>query len=232
MRTVLPQKALLGTSMKESRPWRVHDLTGRRFGRLVAIRPVGQTRSRNTTWLFRCDCGGTTVRTKNEAAKPNARCSSRCRLGRRTKHGFRPKSGRTKEYSSWLAMKARCLNPKHIHYDKYGGAGITIDPAWIDSFECFLRDVGRCPDDCNSLDRRDNTKGYFKENVRWSSPGRQANNRAGNIIVTANGITEALAQACRRYGIKYTTAKRRLERGLSGDTVFAPVVPSNEQHRR
>jgi hypothetical protein len=211
---------LLGSDMKDSRPWRVEDLTGKRFGRLVAIRPVGQTKSRNTTWLFRCDCGGNTITTKDTAARPNAGCG--CQLGKKIKHGHRPKSGKTREYTSWQSMKARCLNPKHIAYDKYGGAGITIDPAWIKSFKAFLQDVGPCPEDCNSIDRKENAKGYFKENVRWSTAKWQANNRTSNVTVTANGITETLAQACRRHRTNYTTAKRRLERGLSGDAVFAP----------
>lgn len=37
-------------------PARVHDLTGRRFGRLVVVRFARRTRGR-TIWLCRCDCG-------------------------------------------------------------------------------------------------------------------------------------------------------------------------------
>lgn len=37
-------------------PARVHDLTGRRFGRLVATRFKRRLRGR-TIWLCRCDCG-------------------------------------------------------------------------------------------------------------------------------------------------------------------------------
>ncbi len=36
---------------------RVKDLTGQRFGRLVAIEHIGFTKSRNAIWKMKCDCG-------------------------------------------------------------------------------------------------------------------------------------------------------------------------------
>lgn len=35
----------------------MEDLTGRRFGKLVAMRPGSKTKSGRTTWVCRCDCG-------------------------------------------------------------------------------------------------------------------------------------------------------------------------------
>ena len=35
----------------------MEDLTGRRFGKLVAMRPGPKTKSGRTTWVCRCDCG-------------------------------------------------------------------------------------------------------------------------------------------------------------------------------
>lgn len=34
------------------------DITGQRFGRLVALRPVGRTKKSQIKWLCACDCGG------------------------------------------------------------------------------------------------------------------------------------------------------------------------------
>lgn len=33
------------------------DITGKRFGKLIAIKIVGKTKHRNTIWECRCDCG-------------------------------------------------------------------------------------------------------------------------------------------------------------------------------
>jgi hypothetical protein len=37
----------------------VKDITGQRFGRLVALYPTGERRYRKVVWRFRCDCGNT-----------------------------------------------------------------------------------------------------------------------------------------------------------------------------
>ena len=49
------------------------------------------------------------------------------------------------EYRTWQMMKNRCLNPRAEDYAYYGGRGITIDPAWVNSYIDFLKDVGRRP---------------------------------------------------------------------------------------
>lgn len=41
------------------------DITGQRFGRLVAIRPDHVDEKRRTCWLFKCDCGNITLQSVN-----------------------------------------------------------------------------------------------------------------------------------------------------------------------
>jgi len=78
-------------------------------------------------------------------------------------------------YSSWSNMRIRCLNPDYPNYHNYGGRGITICSEWIESFQTFLDDMGFRPEN-TSLDRVDNSKGYFKENCRWATRTEQALN--------------------------------------------------------
>ncbi len=35
------------------------NITGQRYGRLVAIEPTERRENKNVVWRFRCDCGGT-----------------------------------------------------------------------------------------------------------------------------------------------------------------------------
>lgn len=42
--------------------WRAKDIRGQRFGRLVAVRPVGRSKARSMLWLMRCDCGNEATR--------------------------------------------------------------------------------------------------------------------------------------------------------------------------
>lgn len=78
---------------------------------------------------------------------------------------------RTRTYRSWDSMKQRCLNPQAHGYHNYGGRGITVCERWLD-YTYFLEDMGVRPEN-TSLDRIDNSKGYSKENCRWSTPKEQ-----------------------------------------------------------
>lgn len=75
---------------------------------------------------------------------------------------------KTQEYKTWISIKSRCLNPNNILFKKYGRKGITICESWKSDFENFLNDMGLQPEGMR-LYRKDNTKGYFKENCFWSN---------------------------------------------------------------
>lgn len=101
------------------------------------------------------------------------------------KHGFDTPEKRKYGYSSWLAMKARCLYIKHPAYSNYGGRGITIDPRWLDSehgFENFLLDMGPRPSLGHSLDRINSNGNYTKDNCKWSTWADQGLHRRTSAI--------------------------------------------------
>jgi hypothetical protein len=78
----------------------------------------------------------------------------------------------TPTYRSWVHMRERCLNPKHVHYDLYGGRGITICERWSD-FANFLADMNERPVG-KTLDRYPDPNGnYEPSNCRWATPKEQ-----------------------------------------------------------
>jgi len=81
-----------------------------------------------------------------------------------------------REYSSWRAMKTRCYNKNNNNYRVYGARGITICDEWRNSFDVFLLDMGPRPENF-TLDRIDNSKGYYPDNCRWANNQTQGQNR-------------------------------------------------------
>lgn len=80
-----------------------------------------------------------------------------------------------REYASWKMMKNRCDNENYKQFKDYGGRGINYSPSWS-SFVNFFNDMGVRPEN-TSLDRRDNDKGYSKENCKWATRSQQSLNK-------------------------------------------------------
>lgn len=115
-------------------------------------------------------------------------------------------------YKSWQSMKDRCLCTGATHYDRYGGAGITICVEWIISFQNFFDDMGERPSKLHSLDRIDGTDNYEPSNCVWATKTEQANNRKSNRQLTYNGVTMNLGQWAKKLNIDRTTLRDRLKR--------------------
>lgn len=86
-------------------------------------------------------------------------------------------TSRSPEYVSWQHMKDRCLNPNSHAWRLYGGRGVRVCKRWRDSFESFLKDMGRRPSADHSLDRINPYGDYEPGNCRWADPVTQTRNR-------------------------------------------------------
>ena len=114
---------------------------------------------------------------------------------------------KSKTYKVWAAMKQRCLNPNNPEYPDYGGRGIGICEKWL-QFEGFFEDMGEKPDGL-SLDRIDNSNGYFKENCRWCSYNEQMRNTRRTRYVLLDGQSMCVTDAAHVLGIKPPVAWTR-----------------------
>ena len=126
------------------------DITGQRFGKLVALRLIARSnnRQRSPVWRFRCDCGNEVETTKSKAINGHTR-SCGCLKAQAQKqngknnatHGHTRCRNPSSEYQTWVSMRQRCRNKNSAAWKEYGGRGISVCERWH-SFENFLADMG------------------------------------------------------------------------------------------
>jgi hypothetical protein len=177
---------------------RTRDLTGRRFGRLVAVRKTGlrafgAARMKRAVWECRCDCGKI-IKTPSSYLLNGTRRSCGCLWADVTgKNNYNYKDGRSKmsEYKIYYGAKHRCLDKND---PDYGGRGIKF---LYSRFEEFLADVGPRPSSEHSLDRKEVNGNYEPGNCRWATAEEQHANRRVRRLEQFND-QELLAECQRR----------------------------------
>lgn len=188
-----------------------YDITGRRYGRLVVL-GKGASRSGQTSWDCRCDCGSE-VNVVKQSLVRGATLSCGCLMRemcsqmakQKATHGMR----QSPEYSVWSGMKRRCENPNDKRFSDYGGRGFAVRYA---SFQEFFDELGPRPSPRHQIDRIDNSRGYEPGNCRWATPERQQRNTRRTLLVSAFGKTAPLKDFCDERGVAYQRAWRRIRK--------------------
>lgn len=119
-----PQDTTQPTFVKLSK--NAKDLTGQRFGRLVALGPIRTGKKNELMWYCQCDCGNFTVVRPDSLTRKQIQSCNCLRIERSVaaskKHGMFG----TKIYSTWAHIIQRCHNPSDPRYADYGERGIKI----------------------------------------------------------------------------------------------------------
>lgn len=198
----------------------VQDLSGQRFERLTVFSQGPNDKRGETQWFCVCDCGGTTL-TYGWSLKNGHTKSCGClqkdivkNTGKsNTTHG---EARLTREYSIWANMKNRCLNPKVPSYKHYGRRGIQVCNRWLDSYENFLADMGRCPKGL-TIERIDNNGNYAPGNCRWATYREQGQNTRNNVWIEFNGKRLIRKDWARKLGIHDSAWHYWLNKGFTNE---------------
>jgi hypothetical protein len=119
----------------------------------------------------------------------------------------------TSIYWSWQDMIRRCYDKKRSVYANYGGRGITVCKRWRESFINFYKDMGERPGKGYTLERKENDKGYSKNNCIWATRAEQNRNTRRTRMVTINGETKCIKDWAIHFGISNKGVYLRLRYG-------------------
>lgn len=207
------------------------DLTGQKFGKLIIIKRTDNDKFQNTRWLYKCDCGkmGIVLGDSIKSGKTQSCGCLRKMITQRTglnnmRHGHTQNKKPSQIYISWRNMKIRCINPTDKAYLNYGGRGIKVCKRWL-QFKNFNEDMGKDWKSGLQIERKNNHKGYYKENCKWATSQEQARNRRDNHLRTYCGRIQTIAELADKAKIPYGVLFDRINRlGWSlGRAMTTPV---------
>lgn len=162
---------------------KVINIKGKRFGRLIAIRPNGK-RGTRIAWLCKCDCGNTTTvdggSLRNEDTK-SCGCLSREKSKSRAVHGL----SKHPIYYAYYDMLKRCYNPDADGYKYYGGRGIQVKYRNFIHFRDEMISTWKAG---LTIDRIDVNGDYKPGNCRWVTMEVQQQNKRNNKLTPASVI--------------------------------------------
>jgi hypothetical protein len=128
---------------------------------------------------------------------------------KREYHGL----SRTRAYMSWFEMHRRCRAKSGKHLKDYVNRKIAVCERWA-KFAHFFADMGERPKGY-VLDRKNNSRGYYRRNCRWVSPKESSRNTRRNRLLTLNGRTLCVSAWSEELNISISTIRTRLRKGQS-----------------
>jgi len=207
------------------------ELSGHRFGRLVALHHVAAGRS---SWSCRCDCGNLKLVTSTNLQSGHTLSCGCLTVENRGKSSITHGKTKSRAYKSWFKAKSRCNCRSDKQYDDYGGRGVVVCDRWM-RFEDFYEDMGDPPAK-HTINRINNDGNYscgkcdvcirngWAANCRWATPTQQVRNRRTTIHVTIEGQTKTLLEWCQNFNLPYKTVHQRLRSGWSHRDLFVGLL--------
>ena len=173
-------------------------MTNQRVGKIQVLSRAPNDKCGNAVWFCVCGYCGSEFTAMGQAIRSGHTRSCGClqrivvsKLSRT--HGM----SRTRIFKNWAAMKQRCENPNSTSYKDYGAKGISVCREWHDFWNFYSWAISNGYSDGLTIDRKDNSKGYFPDNCRWATRAEQNRNTTRTHRIECNGRFITAAEAAR-----------------------------------
>jgi hypothetical protein len=186
-----------------------------------------------------CACGKSISR---KALRCHGCANKRPRPGRRTVDVDLPVKLYGRLASVVKHAIARCTNPAHAGWRRYGGRGIKVYPSWVADPASFVRHLLTLPghdDPALVIDREDNSKGYEPGNVRFVTRSVSLFNRDswGTPVTKAGDVADALTVLSIEGNVAVCRCRcgktvRRVARGIRFPKTYLQCQSCANQHSR
>jgi hypothetical protein len=141
---------------------------------------------------------------------------------------------KTKGYKLWCNIIQRCYNPKNHSYKYYGEKGVIMEDYFKNSYENFISWLKglRYYDDWLesselSLDRIDNTLGYSRGNLKFSTKTEQVENQNLRLDNKSGYKGVCYHKLNKKYGATITIDKSKVFLGYYDTALEAALVYDN-----
>lgn len=170
--------------MEQAKKPKGKDISGQRFDRLVALKRVGTDKRLNALWLCRCDCGNECVRAVVDLRRKgnhSCGCLNKENLKNMAKGNITHGMTGSRLLGCYKAMMSRCYREKDIHYNAYGGRGITVCDEWNGHSDAFVEwALNNGYSDDLTLERINVNGNYEPSNCTWIPMSEQYKNKQSN----------------------------------------------------
>lgn len=203
------------------------DISGQKFGKLLVLE-VHSTEN-TTKWKCLCDCGNIAIVSGSKLKNGHTSSCGCLKKGKYSKYeNLISKDTYKRLQKEWYSMRNRCKEDYHCS-NAYYEKGIKVCDEWKEQGNFIDWALNNGYSDELSLDRIENSKGYFPENCRWATMKTQQNNKTNNVLITYNGKTQTMSQWSDELGVKYSLIKDRNRRGIKPPELFD--APHKNQYR-
>lgn len=200
---------------------RVHvDLTGKKFGRLLAV--CRDPSRKDPHYICVCECGKSSSVLGRNLTKGGVRSCGCLRREATSRINVKHRMSTHPVYQAWSRIRGRCFNPNADDFCHYGGRGITVAPEWLE-FERFRDDMLPTWKPGLSIERLDVNGNYEPGNCVWATQAEQTRNKRVTVYVDTPKGRMKLIEAAEISGINHMTLRSRVHAGWPAERLFDPV---------